>query len=161
MNTTRQKTAGILDQGRPALLRLLQNGCVTSEDVAHLRRTVFSDRPPTRLEIEDLFAIDAVTRPALEAWVEFFVDIVTDHVVWDIRPTGVVDEAHAQWLIGKVDASQTMAGFAVLINVLDQAHRVPRWFAAAVRARAAAGWPSLGDPLPSLRSVAAEQDCLV
>ena len=160
MKNTKQKMVGVLDQGRPALLRLLQNGCVTTEDVTHLRRTVFSDRPPTRLELEDLFAIDAVARPAQDAWIEFFVDIVTDHVVWDMRPTGIVDEAHAEWLIRKVDVSRTIAGFAVLINVLDQAHRVPRWFAAAVRARAAAGWPSLDDPMPSLK-VSAGLDCLV
>ncbi len=156
MKNTKQKISGTLDQGRPALLRLVQNGCVTTADVAHLRRNVFSERPPTRLELEDLFAIDAIARPNQEAWIEFFVDTVTDHIVWDIRPTGVVDEAHARWLISKVDASQTVAGFAVLINVLDQAHRVPRWFAAAVRARAAAGWPSLGEAMPALEHAPAE-----
>ena len=135
--------AGRLDQGRPALLRLVQKGCVTVADVAHLRREVFADRAPTRIEIEDLFAIDAIARPQDLSWVEFFVEMVTDHVVWDIRPTGVLDETHAQWLIAKVDASQSASSFAVLVNILDQAHRVPRWFAAAVRARAAAGWPSL------------------
>ncbi len=77
------------------------------------------------------------------SWVEFFVETVTDHVVWDIRPTGVVDEKHAQWLIAKVDISRSASSFAVLVNILDQAHRVPRWFGAAVRARATAGWPSL------------------
>ena len=143
MNKTVDHRAGSLDQGRPALLRMVQKGCVTEADVAHLRRDIFADRAPTRTEIEDLFALDAIARPQDENWTEFFVEIVTDHVVWDMRPTGVVDEQHARWLIAKVDASQTAPSFAVLINVLDQAHRVPRWFAAAVRARAAAGWPSL------------------
>ena len=150
MNNLKRKNAGSLDEGRPALLRLIQNGHVAATDVTRLRRDVFSERPATDLEIEDLFAIDAIARPTLDAWIEFFVDTITDHVVWDIRPTGVLEEHHARWLIAKIDAAQTVAGFAVLINVLDQAHRVPRWFSAAVRARAAAGWPSLAGTASAL-----------
>ena len=36
---------------------------------------------------------------------------------------------------------------AVLVNVLAEAHRVPRWFLAAVRARATRGWPGVDEAL--------------
>ncbi len=143
MNKTTKHRSGKLEQGRPMLLKLLERGTVTEADVVALRREVFTQHAPSRIEIEDLFAIDAVAQPKGEAWAEFFVETVTDFVVWGQRPTGLVEEADAHWLLTKVDAAKTASSFAVLVNILDQAHRVPRWFSAAVRSRATAGWPAL------------------
>ncbi|HEX4765141.1 MAG TPA: hypothetical protein VH414_02585 [Lichenihabitans sp.] len=143
MKKIMEHRSGKLEQGRPMLLKLLERGAVTEADVVALRREVFAQHAPSRIEIEDLFAIDAVAQPKGEAWAEFFVEAVTDFVVWGQRPTGLVEEADAHWLLAKVDAAKTVSSFAVLVNILDQAHRVPRWFPAAVRSRAVAGWPGL------------------
>ncbi len=143
MNNLKDQTKISVDLGRPAMLALLQKGWVDAADVARLRRDIFCDRSMSRIEVEDLFGLDAIVRPDLEAWVEFFVEAVTDHLVWDQRPTGVLEESQARWLIEKVDASKTGASFAVLVNILDDAHRVPGWFENAVKARALAEWPGL------------------
>ena len=143
MNDNTDSLPAKLDEGRPALLKLLQQGSVDTADVMALRRGVFRDRSLSRIEVEDLFGLDAVVRPDSDAWAEFLVEAVTDHVVWDQRPTGVLGEEQARWLIDKVDATRSAAAFAVLVNVLEEADRMPRWFASAVRRRAVAGWPAV------------------
>ena len=73
-------------------------------------------------------------------WTELFVELITDHVVWQARPTGVVSDEQAEWLLAKADECRSLEALAALVNVLAEAHRAPQWFVAAVRARAA-GWP--------------------
>lgn len=119
---------------------LVRKKAVTSADVAALRHEILEDRPLSRIDIEALFTLDRVARPQCDAWYQFLVEMVTDHVVWDARPTGIVDTAQAEWLLRRVDASKTLSSFAILVAILDEAHRVPHWFHAAVRARAAAEW---------------------
>ena len=41
--------------------------------------------------------------------------------------------------------AMSVNALAVLVNVLVEAHRVPQWFLAAVRARADRGWPGVDD----------------
>ena len=42
----------------------------------------------------------------------------------------------------------TVNALATLVNVLGEAHRAPRWFLAAVRARAQRPWKGLDLPAP-------------
>lgn len=142
-----------VEKGRPAMLSLMQKGKMAPADVAVLRRELLVDRSPSRVEIEDLFGLDAVLRPEFDGWTDLLVEAVTDHLVWDLRPTGVLEESQARWLMAKVDASKTASSFAILINILDEAHRVPRWFESAVRHKAVATWPNL---MSSIERVAAE-----
>ncbi len=76
-------------------------------------------------------------------WTEFFVEMITDHVVWQVRPTGVVSDAEAEWLIDRADGCKTVDALAALVNVLAEAHRAPEWFVAAVKDRANGGWPEV------------------
>ncbi len=142
-NDIHRTATAAVERARPAMLSLMQMGKLTLPDVVDLRRELLSDRSPSRVEIEDLLGLDAVLRPEIDAWTDLLVEAVTDHLVWDLRPTGVLDESQARWLIAKVDASKTASSFAILVNILDEAHRVPRWFESGVRQRAVAAWPSL------------------
>ncbi len=116
---------------------------VSHQDVASLHRHLFADGSIDRAEAEALFDLERAALSRCEAWTSFFIQAVTDHVVWGSRPTGRLDEAQADWLIAQADRARTPAAFAVLVNVIDEAHTVPSWFAGAVRARAVAGWPGL------------------
>lgn len=116
---------------------------VTPADVASLHRHLFADGSLDRVEAEALFDLERAALSRCDAWTGFFIQAVTDHVVWGARPTGRLDEAQAEWLLAQVDATRTPASFAVLVNVLDEAQAVPAWFAGAVRARAVAGWPGV------------------
>ncbi len=104
-----------------------------------------------------MFDLERAALTRSDAWTAFFVQAVTDYVVWGARPTGRLSEEQAEWLIARVDETRTPASFAILVNVLDETTQVPAWFEAAVRARAIAGWPGLSrgedafsTPLPGL-----------
>ena len=73
--------------------------------------------------------------------------MITEHVVWQSRPTGVVDKKQAEWLIERADCCASANALALLVNVLSEAQRAPRWFLDAVRARAARNWPGVDQAL--------------
>lgn len=139
----RQASALALDARRAAVVALRMSGQVTREDVRRLRREVFADGCVTRDEADALFALDMSKCARDPEWTAFFVEAILDHVVWQARPTGVVNESQAEWLIDRADMAKSISAFAVLVSVLAEAHRTPMWFLAAVKARAAQGWPGL------------------
>jgi hypothetical protein len=73
--------------------------------------------------------------------------MITEHVVWHARPTGIVNDAKAEWLLARADECASLEAMAALVNVLAEAHRVPQWFVAAVRARAGQGWRGVDEAL--------------
>ena len=94
----------------------------------------------TQDEAEALFSIERNVRPDCPEWREFFVDLIVDFLLWQQRPSGVLNEAQAEWLVGQADSARTLTAFATLVTALEEAHRTPGWFAAAVRGRVAKGW---------------------
>jgi hypothetical protein len=61
--------------------------------------------------------------------------MITEHVDWQSRPTGVVNESQAEWLIARTDECRSIGALAALVNVMVEAHQVPQWLAGAVHAR--------------------------
>ena len=110
---------------------------VTAQDVAWLRREVFAEGEVTREAAEELFAVARAGMSNAPEWTELFVELITDHVVWQSRPTGIVTDEDAKWLVGRADACRSVEALAALVNVLAEAHRAPQWFVATVRERAA------------------------
>lgn len=153
MDQDKQTQVGDGDRARSAVMNLARAAAVTCADVALLRREVAGEVSLCRDEVDALFAVDralgfAAPGPgapvtADDAWAEFFVRTVTDHIVWESRPTGMVSDRQAEWLLARVDEARTSTSFAILVNVLQEADRVPAWFAAAVRRRAVSDWPGL------------------
>ena len=143
---------------RAAIARLAGRAVLTEADVADLRRGLFADRSIGRDEAQLLFALDSAPVRKCAAWTTFFVEAITDHIVWQARPTGIVTETQAEWLIEQVDAANTLNAFAVLINVLAETDRIPAWLVGAARSRAARGWPGMEDAaaaaMADLRSAA-------
>ena len=138
MNTAAET---FFDRRRQAVNALCAGPCVTDADVLALRREVFADGEVTREEADALFALERAPGAKCQQWTSFFIEAMTDHAVWQARPTGIVNAAQGEWLLEQADATLTLNAFAAMVNVLGEAHRVPLWFAAAVRARAARGWP--------------------
>lgn len=121
----------------------IETAATTFPAPASLHRHLFIEGSLDREEAEALFDLERAALSRCDAWTGFFIQAVTDHVVWGARPTGRLDEGQAEWLMAQADATRTPASFALLVNVLDEAQSVPSWFAGAVRARAVAGWPGL------------------
>lgn len=136
-----------VDQTRTIISALIHGRRVNAMDVAWLRREVFADGEVSRAAAEELFAVARADIPKCPEWTAFFVEMVCEHAIWQFRPTGVVNEAQAEWLIAEADNCANVDALAVLVNVLAEAHRAPLWFLAAVRARAAQGWPGVSEAL--------------
>ena len=134
-----------IDTKHPAVTLAIvsQSADVSRQDVASLHRHLFADGSIDRSEAEALFDLERAALSRCDAWTGFFIQAITDHVVWGERPTGRLDEGQADWLLAQADATRTPTAFAILVNVMDEAHTIPSWFAGAVRARAVAGWPGL------------------
>ena len=135
-----------IDRSRTIVSAMILGRRVSAQDVAWLRREVFADGEVTREAADELFAVARARMKNAPEWTELFVELITDYVVWQARPTGVVSDEQAEWLLGKADECRSLEALAALVNVLAEAHRAPKWFVAAVRARAA-GWPGVEDAL--------------
>jgi hypothetical protein len=154
-NADFQNIGNHLDRGCAAITALISAGEVRSEDVARLRRMIFADISVGRAEAEAMFAIERSAVPKCKEWTALFVEAITDHIVWQARPTGVVNTPQAEWLIQQADQTRSLNAFAALVNVLAEAHRVPGWLPAAVKGRVGAGWAGLKDALHEAERLAA------
>jgi hypothetical protein len=132
-----------IDRSHTIISAMIHGRRVTAQDVAWLRREVFADGDVTRESADELFAVARARMNNAREWTEFFVEMITDHVVWQTRPTGVVSDADAEWLIERSAECKTVDVLAALVSVLAEAQRAPEWFVAAVKARANGGWPGV------------------
>lgn len=136
-----------IDKSRTIISALILGRRVTAQDVVWLRREVFADGEVTREAADELFAVAKARMNNAPEWTELFVELITEHVVWQTRPTGVVSDEQAKWLLQRADECKSLEAMATLVNVLAAAHRAPQWFVAAVKARAAGGWPGVEEAL--------------
>jgi hypothetical protein len=136
-----------LDGGRAAIMQVMDRGRVGADDVLFLRRNIFNDDIVTQEEASALFALERTAADKAPEWTPLFVEAITAFVVWQTRPTGIISDSKAEWLIEKVDGAKTLNALAALVNVMAEAHRVPEWFRAAARARASRGWPGAAEAL--------------
>ncbi len=135
-----------IDRSRTIISAMILGRRVSAQDVAWLRREVFAEGEVTREAADELFAVAGARMSNAPEWTELFVELITDYVVWQARPTGVVSDEQGEWLLRKADDCRSLEALAALVNVLAEAHRAPKWFVAAVRARAA-GWPGVEEAL--------------
>ncbi|MGO8739198.1 hypothetical protein [Rhodoblastus sp.] len=127
------------DERRALIFSLARGGRdLLPADVRQLRRALFEDEGVNLDEAQALFDLERAQDAPCAEWTEFLVECLTDHVVWQSRPTGVVVDEQAEWLVQEVDRCRLPTGVALLANVLAEAHRAPGWLIAAVRARVAA-----------------------
>jgi hypothetical protein len=131
-----------VEKSRTIISAMILGRKVTAQDVVWLRREVFAEGEVTRETAEELFAVARAGMSNAPEWTELFVELITDYVVWQSRPTGIVTDAEAEWLIARADACKSIEALAAMVNVLAEAHRAPQWFVTAVRARAAQ-WPGV------------------
>jgi hypothetical protein len=78
------------DALRIAILRQMAKGEVTDADVVHLRRASFAGEHSTQDEAEALFTLERAPIKKCSQWAEFFIASILHHVVWNVRPTGIV-----------------------------------------------------------------------
>ncbi|MBB4198092.1 hypothetical protein CCR94_20600 [Rhodoblastus sphagnicola] len=122
---------------RGLIASLAQNAeAMVPGKVRQLRRALFEDEVLARPEAEALFALERAQKGrAGRDWTKFFVETLTDHLVWRGQPGKILDHETARWLIVEADRNLTPAVYALLAHVLAEAESAPAWFVEAVRAR--------------------------
>ena len=141
-----------VDRSRTIITAMIHGRQVTAMDVAWLRREVFASGKVTREAADELFAVERAGLANAPEWTEFFVEKIVEHVVWQARPTGVVSESQAEWLIARADECASVNALAALVATLGEAQSAPAWFISAVRARAARGWAGVEEALSAARA---------
>jgi hypothetical protein len=124
------------DERRALISSLIQAGRnLDPAEVRQLRRALFEDNGASRDEASALFDLERAQQAPCAEWTEFFIECLTDHVVWQTRPTGSVVGEQADWLVREADRCHALTGAALLANVLAEAHHAPEWLVAVVRVR--------------------------
>lgn len=107
---------------------LSQKGRIQTADVLMLRREVFHDGVATRAEAESLFALDTSCAEKCAEWPAFFVEAVSDFVVFADPPEGHVSPENAAWLkraISRDGRVDTATELELLIVALEKARSAP------------------------------------
>jgi len=102
---------------------------ITADDVSRLREEVFGDGVTSRREAEVVFRLDGACANKEAAWLEFYVDALTDHFVWQAEPARQVDEVKAGFLMANIlrDGQIVSASaLELLINVIHWAEACPK-----------------------------------
>lgn len=90
-------------------------------DAFDLRSTPLS----SRAEAEMLITMDhALAEPAPD-WTAFFVESMTEFLVWGRRPTGRITESDLDWLIGVCADAPSPSTPALLFALVREAEEVP------------------------------------
>ena len=105
----------IVDRSRSIISAMIVGRKVASIDVAWLRREVFADGVVTRETADELFAVERADIEKAPEWTDFFVEMVTDYALWQARPTGVLSDEQAEWLLAQADSCMTVGAFATSV----------------------------------------------
>jgi hypothetical protein len=84
--------------------RLRQKGRISFGDVQRLQRDVLPNGIGAREEAELLIELDRHACRADDAWSGFLIATLVEFVVWTERPTGIVNEDTARWLVATLSA---------------------------------------------------------
>ncbi len=110
---------------REIALAILEKKNLSYDDVVALRGYIFETGIASREEAEMLMAVDRGTAATVPGWAAFFIEAITDFVVWQSRPTGRVTESDLDWLMGCLGDKPSANGMALLFNIVREAHEHP------------------------------------
>ena len=107
---------------------ILARGAISDGDVLKFRRVFYEDGVVSAEEAELLFKINDACKVGSASWAEFFIEAVTDFIVFQAQPQGYVTADNAHWLIdrvskdGKIDSQTELE---LVVTVLDKARWAP------------------------------------
>lgn len=116
-----------------AMAKMADRGRISATDVLSLRQTVFADGIASAAEADVLIRLHNVCAPDIEAWTGFFIEALTDYVVYQTTPRGYVTSQNADWLIERISRDgkvENAADLELLVSVLDKARWSPPRLAA-------------------------------
>jgi len=110
------------------ITEMLQQGTIKDIDVLRLRNAVSADGVITADEAEALFSLNETCDLQDPAWGSFYVDTLTDHLVYQVEPEGYLTAPDAKRLIDRVAPGGRIArktDMDLVVSVLERARWSP------------------------------------
>ena len=128
-----------MSKERSIALAILNKSALSFNDIIALRGYIFETGIASREEAEMLMAVDRSPSALAPGWAAFFIEAITDFIVWQQRPTGRVTESDLDWLTGCLGDQPTANGKALIFNIVREAHESPSRMSEVVMRFSAAG----------------------
>lgn len=106
---------------------ILACGTITNADLARFRRVFYEDGIVSSEEAEILFKLSRCNFDGT-AWADFFVEALTDYLVFQAHPQGYVTSENAHWLLDRISHGGFVTSKIELdlaVSVLDKARWAP------------------------------------
>jgi hypothetical protein len=113
--------------GEP-IIDLVHKGRITPETALKLRQTMYGDGEISAGDADQLFYLDRNCGDVCDEWRAFFIEALTDYLVFQVNPRWYVSEKNAQWLIEHIEGAggaKTQTGLELLIKVSETALTLP------------------------------------
>lgn len=107
---------------------MLKRQTIGLSDILLLRRVFYDDGIISADEAEILFALNNACKTYHPEWPEFFVEALTDYIVYQEAPRGYITADNGHWLIDRVSRDgkiDTKTELELIVNVLDKARWAP------------------------------------
>ena len=107
---------------------ILARGTISDADVARFRRILYEDGLVSSDEADLLFKLNGGCRSVTPAWRDFFIEAITDYVVFQAHPQGYVTSDNAHWLFDRFDRlglTNTKIAIDLAVNVIEKARWAP------------------------------------
>ena len=107
----------------------LTEGAISDEAVLALRRQIWPDGVIDIAEVEEVLALNAQVRRPSKAWIDFFVEAVTEFLLATSQPRGYLSEVQADWLIVRLDRDGRLdspANLELLVHLLEKMDGTPQ-----------------------------------
>ncbi|HJQ18512.1 MAG TPA: hypothetical protein VJ859_16110 [Allosphingosinicella sp.] len=107
---------------------LRTGAAIAPQDVVAARQWAWSDGGITAAEADIIFELNGLAKDASAAWIDFFVEALSEFVVNMQPPRGYIDDANAAWLMARIDRDgkvETRAELALLVKAMEIALNAP------------------------------------
>jgi hypothetical protein len=111
-----------------AIDEIVSRGSITETDLHTFRRIFYEDGIVTADEAELLFRLNNACPAQPGGWSDFFIEAITDYLVFQERPQGYLTAVNGHWLIDRISSDGRVGSkteLELLVNVLDKARWAP------------------------------------
>jgi hypothetical protein len=105
--------------------RVMDRRAIDNEDVKMLQREILLDSVISRDVIDVLIALDRTVPDSSTSFADYLVALVVDFVVWESRPTGLIDRDKAHWLVATLSSGDgpTATAQRIAFEIVREAER--------------------------------------
>jgi hypothetical protein len=107
---------------------IVKRGSIEGGDIRALRRLFYEEGIVAADDADILFRLNDACRVKPVEWADFFIEALTDYLVFQERPQGYLTSVNAHWLIERISSEErapSRTELELVVNVLDKARWAP------------------------------------